>query len=293
MQITKILLPIDFSGQSNGAAHYAKALGCRFRSEIIIAHTFELSRVLVNVPDTGVPATWWEELQQQRHQDLEKFHADEFRNMPVRRVLLEGNVAHSIVNLAHSEKVDLIVIPTHGYGRFRRFILGSVTAKVLHDADCPVFTGVHIEEEVPLEPVFFRSVICAVDFDAAGERAFRWAAEFADEFHAGLTLVHALPSIPYVENVPYSEMSYYDQALPMMLRQVAQQKSDELQKRAGTAAEVVLETGPVAEVVRNAAIARKGDMVIIGRHENPGILGRLRANAYAIVRESPCPVVSV
>src|SRR6185503_19237898 len=116
MQITKILLPIDFSGQSDGAAHYAKALGCRFRSEIIIAHAFEMSRVLVNVPETGVPVTWWEEVRLQRHRDLEEFHADEFRSMPVKRIMLEGNVAHSIVSLAHSEKVDLIVMPTHGYG---------------------------------------------------------------------------------------------------------------------------------------------------------------------------------
>jgi nucleotide-binding universal stress UspA family protein len=196
-------------------------------------------------------------------------------------------VAHAIVDLAHSEKVDLIVMPTHGYGRFRRFILGSVTAKVLHDADCPVLTGVHVEQAAPLEPVFFRSILCAVDFDSSGERALRWAAEFAAEFHARLTLVHALPS------AQVNEMSYYDQGLLMMLRQVAQQKSDEIQKLTGTTAEVVLETGSIAEVVRNAALAQNADLVVIGRHENSGLLGRLRANAYAIVRESPCPVISV
>jgi len=37
------------------------------------------------------------------------------------------------------------MMPTHGLGGFRRFLLGSVTAKVLHDADCPVWTGVHLE----------------------------------------------------------------------------------------------------------------------------------------------------
>jgi nucleotide-binding universal stress UspA family protein len=285
MQLTKILLPVDFSERSKGAAHYAKALACRFRSEIIIAHTSELSDLLVS--ETGVPASWWEERRQQMQRDLEDFQADEFQNIRVRRVLLEGDVAHSIVYLAHSEKADLIVMPTHGYGRFRRFILGSVTAKVLHDADCPVLTGVHIEQMATLKPVFFRNVLCAIDFDAAGERAFRWAAEFAAEFHAGLTLVHAIPNIPFIEK------SYYDQGLPMMLWQVAQQKSDELQKRAGMTADIILETGAVAEVVRNVAIARKGDVVVIGRHENAGLLGRLRANAYAIVRSSPCPVVSV
>src|SRR5688572_15172921 len=178
MQLSKILLPVDYSERSPEAAHYAKVLACRFRSELILAHVFELQDLITGSGETG----WFEERRQESRRDLEEFQADEFRNMPVRRMLLEGDVAHAIVDLAHSEKVDLIVMPTHGYGRFRRFLLGSVTAKVLHDADCPVLTGVHVEQAAPLEPVFFRTILCAVDFDSAGERALRWAAGFAAEF---------------------------------------------------------------------------------------------------------------
>ena len=196
-------------------------------------------------------------------------------------------MAGSIVELAHSEKAGLIVMPTHGYGRFRRFILGSVTAKVLHDADCPVLTGAHIEQATPLETVSFRSILCAIDFDAAGEKAFRWATELAAEFQARLTLLHALP------NIQFTEMNYYDESLPRLYREVAQQKSEELQRLMGTASEVILETGSVADVVRDAAMAKKSDLVVIGRHASAGLLGRLRTHAYAIVRESPCPVVSV
>jgi nucleotide-binding universal stress UspA family protein len=287
MQLSKILLPIDFSEKSKGAAHYAKALACRFRSEIILAHTFELTEMFSSMPETALPERWWEERREQTRKQLEDFQADDFRDMPVRHVLLEGDVSRSIVDLAHSENVELIVMPTHGYGRFRRFVLGSITAKVLHDADCPVLTGVHIEQMAPIEPIFFRNVLCAIDFDAAGEKAFRWAAKFAAEFHASLTVVHALPEIHY------SEMSYYDQGLPRMLHEVAIKKMDELQKTTGLAAGTILETGSVADVVRNAALAGPADLVVIGRHESAGVLGRLRANAYAIVRESPCPVISI
>jgi nucleotide-binding universal stress UspA family protein len=203
--------------------------------------------------------------------------------MPVRHVVMEGDVAQSIVDLAHSEKVGLIVMPTHGYGRFRRLVLGSVTAKVLHDADCSVLTGVHIEQMPALEPVFFRNILCAADFDVAGERAGHWAAALAAEFKANLTLVHALP------NIQFSEMSYYDQGLPRMLRDVAAQKMGKLQKNIGIAGETILECGSVADVVRNAAIARNADLVVIGRHENPGVLGRLRANAYVSCGSPPVP----
>jgi len=287
VRLSKILLPVDFSARSIAAAHHAKTLACRFHSELILAHIFEFQDLVTSGGETGVPPQLFEERRIASRGMLKEFCADEFRNMPVRRMLLEGDVARSIVDLAHAEHMDLIVIPTHGYGRFRRFILGSVTAKILHDADCPVLTGVHLEEAPPLDPIFFRKIVCAIDFDSAGEKALRWAAEFAAEFNAHLILVHALPS------VDVGQAHYFDQALPMMLRQVAYERLDEFQRRAGTAAEVVLEPGPVAEVVRQASLYQNADLVVIGRHESPGLLGRLRSNAYAVVRESPCPVVSV
>ena len=288
MQLSKILLPVDFSARSTAAAHYAKTLACRFHSELILAHVFELTDLITSGGETGVPPEWFEERRMASRDMLKEFCAEEFRKMPTRRLLLEGDdVAQSIINLAHTEHMDLLVIPTHGYGGFRRFILGSVTAKILHDADCPVLTGVHLEEAPPLDPIFFRKIVCAIDFDSAGEKALRWAADFAAEFNAHLTVVHALPSLDV------GQARYFDQALPMMLRQVAEERLGEFQTQAGTAAEVVLEPGTVAEVVQRAAVSQNADLVVIGRHENPGLLGRLRANAYSVVRESPCPVVSV
>jgi nucleotide-binding universal stress UspA family protein len=287
MQLSKILLPVDFSERSVEAAHYAKALACRFQSELTVAHVFELSDAIGIVPATGTYPEWQERRRAEMRRMLQEFHVEEFRNMAVQRVLLEGDIAGAIVDLAHAEKMDLIVMPTHGYGRFRRFVVGSVTAKVLHDVDCPVLTGVHLPETPALEPIFFRNIVCAIDFDTAGERAFRWAADFAAEFHASLTLVHAVPPIHT------GELNYYDQGLPVMLQQMAEEKAAELQKRCGTNAAVIFETGSVANAVCKATAARDGDLVVVGRHEDPGWMGRLRGNAYAIVRDSPCPVVSI
>ena len=76
--------------------------------------------------------------------EIEGFLADELSGLNVRRLVLEGDPARQIVEFAHREHTDIIAMPTHGYGPFRRFILGSNTAKVLHDADCAVWTGVHL-----------------------------------------------------------------------------------------------------------------------------------------------------
>src|SRR5262245_41747570 len=195
MRLEKILLPVDFSDRGAGAAHYAKTVACRFQSEVTLLHVFELQSFIFAGAEAGIPAEWYGDRRKECQRMLDEAYADEFRNIPVRRRFLEGDVARTIADIAHAEEFDLIVMPTHGYGPFRRFILGSVTAKTLHDADCPVLTGVHMEEMPPTAPIFFRTIVCAVDFDAAGEKALRWAADFAAEFGSRLTLVHALPPI--------------------------------------------------------------------------------------------------
>src|SRR5579871_2891263 len=82
-------------------------------------------------------------------------------------------------------------MPTHGYGPFRQFILGSITAKVLHDADCPVWTGVHLER-APQEPsIAFKNIVCAVDLGPQSCKTLEWAAGMQKQFGARLTVVHA------------------------------------------------------------------------------------------------------
>ncbi len=54
-----------------------------------------------------------------------------------------GDPASLIIDYTNDNGIDLICLPTHGYGTFRRALLGSVTAKVLHDAGIPVWTSAH------------------------------------------------------------------------------------------------------------------------------------------------------
>ncbi len=58
-------------------------------------------------------------------------------------------------------------------------------------------------------------------------------------------------------------------------------------------AAVVIEAGNPADVVAATAERFDAQLVVIGRSEAGGMFGRLRTNSYAIIRRSPCPVVSV
>ena len=85
-------------------------------------------------------------------------------------------------------------MPTHGYGPFRRFLLGSVTAKVLHDAICPVWTGPHMESAPDYSTVRFQNIVCVIDLGLHSREVLCWAGGFAREFGARLSIVHAIPS---------------------------------------------------------------------------------------------------
>jgi nucleotide-binding universal stress UspA family protein len=66
-----------------------------------------------------------------------------------------------------------------------------------------------------------------------------------------------------------------------------------LQRKLSVQGEILIEEGNPSQVVQAAATRRNADLVVIGRSRREGVLGRLRPNAYSIVRDAPCPVVSV
>ena len=189
-----------------------------------------------------------------------------------------------ISEYARKEHVDLIMMPTHGHGPFRRLLLGSVTAKVLHDAECPVWTDVH--EERSLMRAGCNAVLCAVDCGLEAVTSIQWAAEFASSYGAQLTLVHAIPALA-------GPTPAADRRFRKYLADHARAHIDDLQQKAGTTARVCVEGGKIAETVRNAALQHAADLIVIGQGCLHETLGGLRSNAYAIVRESPCPVVRV
>ena len=100
---------------------------------------------------------------QQVEAELNRFLIDELAGCKVKRVILEGDPAQRIVEYAHAENVNLIVMPTHGYGTFRPLHPGIEHGQADY-AECPVWTGVHLQD-APQHPVTIRSILCAIDSD--------------------------------------------------------------------------------------------------------------------------------
>jgi nucleotide-binding universal stress UspA family protein len=220
-------------------------------------------------------------------QRVETFLKNEFQDISTTRIVRRGDPAWSIAEFAEHEKVDLIMMPTHGYGPFRRFLLGSVTAKVLHDLKCPVWTSAH-KPDKPAQPAGYRNVLCAVDVWSNNLPLLRWASLFACEQGSTLKLLHAIPAI----KIPGAR-GPEDERFRISLFDMARKELRKLQQEAGTSLEAVVEGGEVAHVVHRVAEENQCDLVVIGRGVMHEMFGRMRTNVYSIIREAPCPVISV
>ncbi len=283
----RIVFPVDFSARSEAVVPSVQAMVKRFGSGLTVLHVVDLPPIVgIAPPEAAAWATLIgaDRLRENGKIALERFITREFPGTQLKAESGEGDPATVIADYARDSGADLIMMPTSGLGPFRRFLLGSVTAKVLHDATAPVWTGVHSEEIAAHPPDRWKHALCALGDDARDLPVLRWAAEFAAEQKLDIRLVHAVPGSEGCEDNP---------SLREFLFSVARERIDKLQAEAGTDFEVCLHGGNVGGAVRQAAIGHSADIVVIGRGVIQKPFGRFRSGAYAIIREAPCPVISV
>lgn len=285
--IQNILFPVDFSPSCIAMAPYVKRAAAIFGANVSLLHVFDLyshdAFQLYVRPVSDVA----EEQQKLAQEKLDSFLISDFPLSQSRRVLMTGNAATQITHLARTKGFDLIIMPTHA-GFFRRTLLGSTTAKVLNDADCPVLTTQHAETLSP-RPLEHREWVCAIGLDADSERVLRYATQVTAAAHANLTLVYVIPA--GIANVAV-ELDL-EERLRSAQREEAKRRMGELQSAVGSHATVNIVVGPVKGMLTEEVKRLGSDALMIGRSPQPGTLGRLRDLSYAVVRDAPCPVLSV
>jgi nucleotide-binding universal stress UspA family protein len=279
-EISRILAPVVFSDNCRAAVRYAITVGARFGAEVTVLHVLQPLSSLDF--DTTVGLEHLDKCRREWvHREFENLTFDVHHKSNVTEVCLHGDPAAEIVRFAESSDTDLIVIATRGQGTFRRFLLGSVTAKVLHDAACAVWTGAHMERalEPGAAPAEIRSVVCAVDFGPQTEAALEWSSGIAAAHDAKLSLVHVIPAS---HDAARQRMACEEASRQLQTRRAALSMDADCHVLAGAVPE------EIAGMVRQLG----SDLLVIGRGHIAGG-GRLRSTSFALIRESACPVVSV
>jgi nucleotide-binding universal stress UspA family protein len=268
--IRHLLFPYDFSAQCDGIVPFVQALAEHAEARITLF-------TIAAPGDVGDI----EPLQQRLNRALPTV----FPHLTVERVADVGDPAIRIADFANRRSVDLVMLPTHGLGVFRVMLIGSVTAKVLHDVQCPVWTAAHAEVQTaqPLP----RTILCAVDDTDAGAELARCAADFGALVGARPLLLHVVGSITDWPALARERRLQED------AREQARTRVGARLRAVGVDLPLRVAVGSVVSTVVEEARQEGADLIMLGRGAVPEPFGRLRTHAFGIIQRSPCPVISV
>jgi nucleotide-binding universal stress UspA family protein len=244
-----ILFPVDFSERCRAVQPFVKSLARKFNAKITLMHTLGVPRGFYGGVDASYPIVVdWDAMKNDAIEQMRHLlDPDGSFSQPVDAVAVTGEAAAEIVDFTMANDVDLIMMPTHGYGPFRTMLLGSITAKVLHDCDCPVWTAAHTEAPALPEHVKCDNVMCAVDTTAEAVRVIRRGLELSATLGARLRLIHAVPPVDYTPTTRFEDVFRAD------IMRLERESVSTLMQEAGADVDICMEMGPVSKVVQAAA----------------------------------------
>jgi nucleotide-binding universal stress UspA family protein len=147
--IKRILVPVDFSTNSQRALDYAHGLARRFEAGLHLVHVCEVPSLMTPAMDAYAISysDWSQRLGEEAEKELNKM-TPALGDVKVTTEVLLGPPAWSIVEAAGTNHADLIVMGTHGHGAVMHVLMGNVAERVVRTAPCPVLT---IREPKPLQ----------------------------------------------------------------------------------------------------------------------------------------------
>jgi nucleotide-binding universal stress UspA family protein len=282
----KILFPVDYSEPCQAIIPYVQEMACHFSAELTVCHAYApisalaQNELLVTDPDLEAKAHAIEE------DRLRQFACHYFAGQKLEAIAALGEPGGVIDRLAHEQRADLVMLATRGHGPVRRFLLGSITAKVLHDVGAAVWTGVGAAlAEHPVR-IPYQSIVCALDDSTEAEGVLRAAASLASAYQADLRIVHVIPTPPPYPDIDLAE---YTEAL----MESYQCRLRDLKAKLGVDAPHTVIEGLPGDGIHHEVVRRKADLLVTGRGHSIGTFSRLWSHLYSIIRDSPCPVLSV
>jgi nucleotide-binding universal stress UspA family protein len=151
LPLKKILCPTDFSEPSYEALKAGSELALHFDAELCLVHIVPpvpLIPAAPHIPATFDTSLYQQELEASSKKTLQEvFKQLESDRLHSRLIVVQGDPAYQIVKIAKEERVDLILLATHGRSGWQRIVFGSVAEKVVRLAPCPVLLIRYPHEE--------------------------------------------------------------------------------------------------------------------------------------------------
>lgn len=135
----KILVPVDGSESSESILAHVKAFGEAYNAKVILLNVYGLPTLTEynNYPAYPLENAYVIERQSEEILKRAKESLGDV-SFEIVTICEAGNPAATILDVADKHECDLILMCTHGMGAMKRFLMGSVTNKVVHHASMPV-----------------------------------------------------------------------------------------------------------------------------------------------------------
>jgi nucleotide-binding universal stress UspA family protein len=295
---TKVLLATDGSPESGRAARVATELSSKLGPEMHLIYV-EPTPSVYGIPERAVYApdtqNHLEEVEHYAQERLDE-EAAKIRNYGGQVAAVHPKVGRPDAEIVrHAEELDagLVIVGSHGFGPFKRVLLGSVSDSVVRHAHTSVLV---VRGEVHRLP---GRVLLAIDGSKESHHATRAAVEAAraagSELHvlSVLETAQLLPQMPYPGPEAWERSGTVEEA-EQQARRLLSWVSERIEAQGSTVEEPHLAVGkPDKEIVRLAG-ELGADLVVLGS-KGLGAVGRVLLGSVSdsVVRHALCSVLVV
>ncbi|WP_158059060.1 universal stress protein [Halorussus halophilus] len=281
----EILVPVDGSDGADAAVEHAADIARQFDAKIHVLNVADTTRDSVTVVGTEVV----DALEREGENVTDAVASDlSDAGVEYETVVVQGDPAPTIAEYAESRGIDLVVMPTRGRSGLSRYLLGSVTEKVVRLSSVPVLT-VRMGEDRPAFP--YENVVMATDGSKSAERATNFAASLTRELDGTLHVV----SVADTSSLGIDVRSAVSDEQIRETAETAVSESAETARDAGLESVVErVERGKPAKELLDYVEDEGADLVVMGatgkRDVDRILVGSV---TQKLLRSSPVPVVTV
>jgi nucleotide-binding universal stress UspA family protein len=197
----KIMCAIDFSDFSNMVLSYGKALAKEFDSKLCLCHVISGIYMVPNHMPAYVDYTNVESNRMKDSKERLEKMADEL-GIDCEVLILVGNPADEIEHSVRDNNIDMVIAATHGGSGIKRFLIGSVTNRLVKILSCPMMVLHPMENHkssLVKQSIKLESILVGCDFSPDSKLALDYALSLAQEFQTQIYLAHVTKSQEQLE----------------------------------------------------------------------------------------------
>ncbi|NOZ46528.1 MAG: universal stress protein [Chlorobi bacterium] len=257
----KILVPIDFSDYSNYVAKYAIGVAKKINGIVTLFHAYLDPTLGAPVPtyDFGSYQETYsgiiedtekleiEKLQSFYNKLSSEFKNEEIENIKINYELESGFPEEEILTYCNKEQTDLIAIGTKGKGGLIRDLFGSVTEKIVENANIPVLV---IPEKSDFKGI--NNILYATDYRESDDKAIDKLADIFSSFEVTLNCVH----------ICYVKKEWQDMVKMVNLRNKVRSKFDKMNIDCS-----IVESNDIINGFEDFLSQRKIDLIAMTTHK--------------------------